>query len=140
MSTGMFLAMSDSTFRKVLKESPGVLRSVRPNIHRLQALMDFCKWTLPKTGTYSGIWLDVAHKLVAIEPPYVGSHTVDEAGNAKSSVEELKWRTSESTPRNVTADPCNVHNVSTSSQMARLVIKSDLESKSKSVIFVLPDL
>ena len=118
MSTGMFLAMSDSTFRKVLKESPGVLRSVKPTIHRLQALMDFCKWTLPKTGANIGIWLDVAHKLVAIEPSYVGSHTVDGAGNAKSSVEELKWRTSESTPRNVTADPCNVHSVSTASQMA----------------------
>ena len=118
MSNGMFLAMSPSTFKKVQTECPNVLRSTKPTVHRLQALMDFCKWTLPKTGANIGIWLDVAHKLVAIEPSYVGSHTVDGAGNAKSSVDELKWRTSESTPRNVTADPCNVHSVSTSSQMA----------------------
>ena len=118
MKTGMFLAMSNTTHKKVLKESPGILRSVKPTVHRLQALMDFCKWSLPKTGGNIGIWLDIAHKLVGIEPSYVGSHVVDGAGNAKSSVDELKWRTSESTPRNITADPCNVHSVSTSSQMA----------------------
>jgi len=106
MRNGMFLAMSDSTLKKAQKECPGVLRSAKPTVHRLQALMDFCKWTLPKTGANIGIWLDIAHKFVAIEPSYVGSHTVDGAGNAKSSVEELKWRTSESTP--ATSPPIHV--------------------------------
>ena len=118
MDTGEFLAMSDSTYKNVLKECPKVLRNVKPTVHRLQALMDFCKWSLPKTGANIGVWLEIAHRLVDIEPSYIGSHTVDGAGNAKLSVEELKWRTSESTPRNVTADPCNVHSISTSSQQA----------------------
>eukprot|EP00957_Ditylum_brightwellii_P082315 6259312-Ditylum_brightwellii.AAC.1 len=109
LNTCMFLAMLDSTFKNVLKDFPDVLRSTKPTVQCLQALMDFCKWSIQKTGANIGILLNIFHKLVAIETSYIGSHTVDRAGNAKSSVDKLKWRTSESTPRNINANPCNVH-------------------------------
>eukprot|EP00957_Ditylum_brightwellii_P082059 6239722-Ditylum_brightwellii.AAC.1 len=63
---------------------------MKPIVHCPQALIDFCKWFLSKTGANIGIWLNVAHKLVAIEPSYIENHTVDGAGNANLSVDKLK--------------------------------------------------
>ena len=81
---------------------------------RLQALIDFQNWTLEKTGEKIGIWLDVQHRLAGTKPSYIGSHTIDGAGNAALSVKHLQSRTAGERSQSIVAHPCSAHRISTS--------------------------
>ena len=51
---------------------------------------------------------------MGIKPSYIGSHTVDGAGNAGLSVKHLQWRTAGERSQFIVAHPCSVHRISTS--------------------------
>ncbi len=51
-------------------------------------------------------------------PDYIGLHTVDEAANARSSVEYLEWQTSEKHSQKIIASPCDAHIGNTSPSIA----------------------
>ena len=84
----------------------------------MQAIIDFQNWTMEKTGHRIGAWLHVVHELLGMKPAFIGSHTVDGAGNAGLSVKTLSWRTEGQRGQTIIANPCNVHRISTSADQA----------------------
>ena len=62
--------------------------------------------------------MDEAHAGVGIKPDYIGSHTVDGAANAGSSVQNLQWQTSELRSQKIVAEACDAHKACTSANIA----------------------
>mmetsp|Transcript_18661 Transcript_18661/g.30159 ORF Transcript_18661/g.30159 Transcript_18661/m.30159 type:complete len:158 (+) Transcript_18661:246-719(+) len=84
MNTGEFLAISDTTLAKMKQDGivNDMLKSATPKFHRVQGLLDFCQFDMPKTGDNIGKWQADCHTQVGCKPSYISSHTIDGAGNA----------------------------------------------------------
>ena len=95
-------------------ESFGLLNNDTPELQRLEGLGDFCHFDLPKNGENIGTWLHRTHSKLSAQPSFIGSHIVDGASNAQSSVEELKWQSREERPQTITSRSCIAHETSTS--------------------------
>ena len=117
---GLFLAVSDTTKKRLHKSGTfsSLIRSGVPKLHRTQALMDFCEFDHPKTGTNIGEWLLEAHSSVGCKPEYISSHTVDGAANASAALDCLEWNTRGLHSQKVVADKCDAHKINTTSAQA----------------------
>ncbi len=78
----------------------------------------FSHFDKPKTGENIGEKLEDACTSVGCCPDYIGSHAVDEATNARSSVECLEWQTSDKHSQMIVASPCDAHNRNRSASIA----------------------
>ena len=95
---GLTLAVSDCTMEEMKREgrTTDLLKNSTPVIRKVSAIVDFKAWYEEKTGAKIGVWLGESHAQVGIKADHIGSHTVDGASNAGSSVRNLQWNTSNS--------------------------------------------
>ena len=70
------------------------------------------------TGANIGQWLEDIHSEVKCVPNYIGSHTVDEAANVGSAVEELKWNTGDQRATKIVSSKCDAHQINTTGKRA----------------------
>ena len=89
---GLCIAMSNTTMKtlKFTKKTTEIIRSSTPTVKICQALLGFPQFDQPKTGQNIGVYLDNIHVGAGCKASYIGSHIVDGASNAGSSVEELE--------------------------------------------------
>ena len=112
---GMFLAISKATLQKLVKSGmlEVLLKSTTPITHRVQAMLNFGRFELAKTGKNIGEWLEVGHTAVGCKAEYLGSHIVDGASNAQKSVKCLTWNTKASRSQMIIAGACDAHHADT---------------------------
>lgn len=116
---GLCLAVSNTTLESMKRDKCMELIKVSsPSILRLQMLLDFLCYTLQKTGLNIGNWLLDCHNAINCKPEYIGSHTVDGAGNAGASVATLELITNDERSQKIIADKCDAHKCNTSSNIA----------------------
>lgn len=116
---GLTLAVSQTTFEAMMRDKCIQLISIMtPIILRLQMLLDFLCFVYEKTGYNIGIWLEENHRAIGIKPDYIGSHTVDGAGNAGASVATLELHTSEERSQKIVADKCDAHKCNITANIA----------------------
>ena len=99
-------------------KSNTLLQSGTPVVKRVSCIIDFRAWFASKFRPNIGKWLEEAHNLVVIKSDYIGSHTVDGAPNAKSSVHNLQWQTSDSRSQKIIAESCDAHKCNISAGIA----------------------
>ena len=117
---GLSLAMSNLTLKEMKNDGTvnELLLSMMPTMDRCQALLDFKSWTIEKSGENIGAWLDDVHGGVGIKADHIGSHIVDGASNATSSMETLAWKTSDERSQRIVTDNCDAHKANTTAGQA----------------------
>ena len=122
LRNGLTLAISDTTMasmaRSTRSKPADVLRNTHFQIKRCQALLDFSRFDQPKTGENIGMWLSEVHTRIGIKPDFIGSHMVDGAANAGSSVDVLEWTTTGARSQKIIAQKCDAHKASTTASQA----------------------
>jgi hypothetical protein len=73
---------------------------------------------LKKNGHNIGVWLESCHRGIGCKPDYIGSHTVDGAGNAGASVTFLELNTSDERSQKIIADQCDAHKCNTTANLS----------------------
>ena len=114
---GLILAISDTTLAKMREsgEADDLLVTQAPILMRGTALLDFCRVEEKKTGEFLGRWLSERHTNHGIIMDYIGSHVVDSAANAVSSVEHLKFASEGGRSHDIVAERCDAHKANTAS-------------------------
>ena len=115
---GTSLFMSNSTLMSDGGKVKDALVNSKPHIDRCSSLLDFCNFEEEKSGTNIGSWLERIHRGAGAKPSFIGSHTVDGAGNAVKSAETLELTTSENRSQKMVTDRCDAHKVNTTSSQA----------------------
>ena len=98
-------------------ELKGLLTNEVPELYCLEGLGDFCQLNLPKTGENTKKWLLTTHTNLSALPSFIGSHVVDGASNAQSSVEVLSWKTVENRPQTINSGTCISHSTVTAANI-----------------------
>ena len=102
---GLSLAVSNTTLDAMQKDMCShLIKNMLPKTLCLQMLLDFLCYNLRKTGHNIGVWLESCHRGIGCKPDYIGSHTVDGAGNAGASVRFLELNTSDECTQKIIAD------------------------------------
>ena len=119
MANGMSLYVSSTTLESI-KGDLNILDSVSPvpKLTRGKILLDFVNFDDKKSGVNVGTWLSDIHGDLSIKPSYMGTHVVDGAADANSSVKELTVTLAGDSPREMTTAKCDSHQVNTSGRRA----------------------
>ena len=86
-----------------------------PTVNRSRALIYFKHRDITKTCKNIGHCLEDIHKALVCKPEYIGFHTVDEASNSGSSVDNLEWYTSGVLSQKIVAGACDYQKSNTTS-------------------------
>ena len=116
---GLSMAVSNMTLDAMHKDMcSDLIKNMSPKMLRLQMILDFLCYTLKKTGHNIGVWLESCHHGIGCKPDYIGSHTVDGAGNAGASVRFLELNTNDEHSQKVIEDQCDAHKCNTTANLS----------------------